>query len=126
MFYALAMLSVSVMPADWDRYDTALMTTLVAESVYDVMSTRYRLKHPHEGIRADQLFVENNPLLGRNPGAARIWGSFVLANGAALVLAMILPSPVRKVFLGLTVEIETINLVHNALIPGYVSYRMAF
>jgi hypothetical protein len=114
------------LPEDWDRFDTIALSTLAVESIYDIMTTSYRLKHPREGLRPGQYFEEVDPILGKNPDSFRLWTTGILFNSLMLVTCMFLPKWPRQILEGVVVGFETGNLIGNAGSPGYVAYHMAF
>ena len=126
MFAVLATSVMLSMPADWDKFDTAMLSVLAVESVYDVMSTSYRLQHPTENVGPGYYFVESNPMLGTHPDSFRLWTTAILSNTIMLFACMMLPPWPRRVLEVLVVGAETGNLISNAYLPGYVAWKVAF
>ena len=115
-------------PADWSKVDTAMLSVLAIESMYDVANTRYRLLHPQEGLEdlPNRRFDEINPLLGSNPSPLRLWGTFAVAIATAFVISYFLPITPRRLAEGAMLGGESVNLARNAIQPGYVVWKVAF
>jgi hypothetical protein len=127
--FAVLLATLSLSAGDWNKVDTAMMSVLVGESVYDVMNTRYRLLNPIEGLEdlpPKSHFEELNPLLGKHPSALRLWGSFAVAITAAIVICYFLPTTPRRLSEGFLVGAESLNLTHNALVPGHIVWSISF
>ena len=122
-FAATVMLS---MPADWDAFDTTMISILFVESAYDMANTSYRLKHPDEGMPQGYYIAERDPIYGNNPSSLRLWGTAILMDGLFLVTCMLLPPWPRRILEGIAVGFETGVLIGNSHLPGYVAYHVSF
>lgn len=131
-FLLLSALNVSILPSDWDKIDTTMLSILVVESVYDVMTTKYKLEHPTEGLdkewvkRSGVHFEEADPLLGKNPGSLRLWGSFVVVHVVLVTTCILLPSKWRKIIEGFALGVESFNIWHNIQLDGHVTWKVSF
>ena len=107
--------SLAYTPAGFDKTDVTLLTALFVESTFDVMQTRVHLDN-------GSWRGEGDPILGRHPGALRLWGSFVVAQVGAIGIAKLLPGPWRKVFEIVTLGLESANVTRNIVITKRGQY----
>jgi hypothetical protein len=107
MITTLLLMSALAWPDPWTKIDTGLTTALVAEQMWDIMDTRYKLEH-------SPLFREQNPLLGPRPSALKIYGYAALGTLAFIGISYLLPTPYREGFQFIVDWIELLVIVENA------------
>lgn len=112
---------------EWTKLNTALELVLFAEGLADIMQTRWfvgrevnRAPYP-EGT----IYVETNPILGRKPGAARLYSTFISAMILHAAVARILPSGFREAWQISLIGIEGEVLYHNYKTVG-AEVRLSF
>ena len=88
-------LSASVATAgdSWDRTDKILLGVCLATTVLDYGQTLHIARNPQD-------HVEYNPLFGEHPSPASIRNAFLVGAAVKIIVAELLPSRYRKVWLG--------------------------
>ena len=119
MFTALILtLAVSYnQPPAFDTADKLLLSSLAIESVFDITTTEYNLKHG--------LVEEADPVLGRHPNTFQIWSMGILANVLVISVARLMPNPYRKIFEAVVLAGETANIVGNFIVMHKMGYSFA-
>jgi hypothetical protein len=96
--------------------DVGLLVAAEATMLVDALQTRDLLTRRSEGFR------EANPLLGSNPGDARLFAT----TGAAMLLTAagwyLLPSPWRQVLTGGIVAYEIPNVARSASLGARIRF----
>ena len=106
MFTALILtMAVSYSPPAFDVADKLLLSSLAIESVFDITTTEYNLKHG--------LTEEADPVLGRHPCTFEMWSMGILANVFVISVSKLLPNPYRKIFEAVILAGETTNIISN-------------
>jgi hypothetical protein len=104
---------VNTYPAQWTTTNTTLELTLASVALLDVMSTRSFLDRG--------TGYERNPILGKHPGAARLY----LMAGAGLLahtlIAYLLPEPYRQAWQGFVLGFDLLTVVSNETFSGACS-----
>lgn len=101
--------------AEWDNTDRVMFGTFVGLQVVDGLQTHWAVKHPDQ-------FHEANPLLGTEPGDAKIILFKSAAVGLVYWLVKDADSATRKTVLGVA-DLMYIGVVgHNASIGVKVGF----
>lgn len=127
--FAILATTIALSAPGLDKTDAVMLSILTAEAIYDVANTRYRLDNPEEGMEdlpTKHYFEESDPILGTHPGPLRLWSSFAVAIAAAVVVCYFLPATPRRLAEGTMVGGESVNLAHNALLPGHIVWKVSF
>ncbi len=88
-------LSASVATAgdSWDRTDKILLGACLATAALDYGQTMHIARNPGEHF-------EYNPLLGEHPSPSTVRNAFLIGGAVKIIVAELLPSRYRKVWLG--------------------------
>lgn len=85
--------------ADWDRYDTMLLSASTLALIVDWGTTLEIARHPDR-------YYESNPILGRHPSVGGVNSYFVGCIVGNTVIMYLLPDKWRKVWAGGVLVIE--------------------
>ena len=91
---------------DWSDSDKAWGATALAITAVDMLQTVDISKHPNQ-------FHETNPILGKHPSTAQVYGYFLASAAAGYLVMDSLPSPWRKVFAGGVILMEANVVTRN-------------
>jgi hypothetical protein len=114
LFFALVgMMLICSAPAyagdKWDSTDLSLLAASTALFVVDWQQTRYVARNPDK-------YAELNPLMGRHPNNQTIDLTMAGTFLATVVIAELLPSKWRKIWLGGVVVVEAGSVINNVSI----------
>jgi hypothetical protein len=93
----------------WDNTDLSLLAASTALFVVDWQQTRYVARNPDK-------YAELNPLMGRHPNTQTIDLTMAGTFLATVVIAELLPSKWRKIWLGGVVVVEGGSVINNVSI----------
>ena len=77
----------------WDRTDKILLGTCLAAEIMDYGQTTHIARNPKDHF-------EYNPFPGDHPSPARVKAIFLIGAAANIIIAELLPSKYRKLWLG--------------------------
>jgi len=102
----LLLLPASVHAGDWDKTDTALLTSALVVTAVDWGQTRTIARNPDR-------FHEHNPFLGSHPSTGAVDKYFTVAMLGTVGIAIALPQTQRRWFLGGVTFLETVVVISN-------------
>ena len=103
-------LSLLLAVDSWSGANTALELTFATEVVVDAMQTRYALDNTK--------FVETNPILGKHPSPAKIYGLSAAGIVGHAAIAYILPKGFREMWQIVFLVPEAVNVAGNYTLIG--------
>ena len=77
----------------WDKTDKILLGTCLVTSMVDYGNTMHIARNPQDHF-------EYNPLLGTHPSPDKVRGAFLIGLISKIIIAELLPSKYRKIWLG--------------------------
>ncbi|MHB8660707.1 MAG: hypothetical protein ACYC75_02075 [Minisyncoccota bacterium] len=92
-------------PREWDKVDAGLLGTAVGSLAIDWSQTRHIASHPAQ-------FCERNGYLGKHPSIGKVNRYFATGIISTVGVAVVLPSTLRKFWLG-GVTIVEFSAVRN-------------
>lgn len=85
--------SVAAAGDSWDRTDKILICTTMATAALDYSQTMHIARNPQD-------HWEYNPLLGEHPSPGKVRAAFFIGAAVKIIVAELLPSKYRKIWLG--------------------------
>ena len=92
-FALILFASVATAGDSWDRTDKVLLVACLTTSALDYGQTMHIARNPQDHF-------EYNPLLGRHPSPTAVRNVFLIGAVVKIIVAELLPSRYRKVWLG--------------------------
>ena len=103
---ALALAGVAHAGDDWDQTEKIMGSTLLAVTAVDMMQTITIAGHP-------DIWHEYNPILGRHPSKAKVYGYFLMGGIIKYNIIDALPHSWRKGVMGTLIAVEVGMVAHN-------------
>ena len=103
---ALSLAGVAHAGDDWDQTEKIMGSTLLAITAVDMMQTINIAGHP-------DVWQEYNPILGRHPSKAQVYGYFLASGIIGYNIIDALPHSWRKGTMGTLMAIEVGMVAHN-------------
>ena len=98
-FLVIAFLIVLLLPSNafalepWDTTDKILLGTTMATAAIDYGQTMHIARNPRDHF-------EYNPILGEHPSPGAVRNAFLIGAVVKIIVAELLPSTYRKIWLG--------------------------